>query len=149
VTPDGCHAVSGSNDRTLRIWDLESGQALRTLEGHTDGVSAVEVTPDGRHAVSGSSDQTLRIWDLDGGKEIAAFTGDNQMHSCAVTSDGRTIIAADGLGRLHSLRLVEACLTKPPPAESKLRLLYRKQQPTTLEKPMWGDDTKAPKLSGS
>ena len=55
VTPDGRRAVSASEDRTLRLWDLESGQTLRTLEGHTDWVNAVAVTPDGRRAVSASA----------------------------------------------------------------------------------------------
>jgi WD40 repeat protein len=50
VTQDGRRAVSGSNDRTVRLWDLKSGQILRTLTGHTDTISAVAVTPDGRHA---------------------------------------------------------------------------------------------------
>ena len=42
---------------TLKVWDLESGRLLRSLEGHTDGVNAVAITPDGRRVVSGSSDQ--------------------------------------------------------------------------------------------
>ena len=40
VTADGQRAVSASRDKTLKVWDLESGRALRTLEGHTDGVTA-------------------------------------------------------------------------------------------------------------
>ena len=67
VTPDGRRAVSASEDVTLRIWDLESGQLLRTLEGHLGGVE-VAVTPDGRRVVSGSKDKTLRVWDLESGQ---------------------------------------------------------------------------------
>ena len=63
VTPDGCTVVSGSADRTVRVWDLATGNA-RTLNGHTDSVRAVAVTPDGRTAVSGSDDRTVRVWDL-------------------------------------------------------------------------------------
>ena len=77
VTPDGRRAVSASGDRTLRLWDLESGQTIRTFEGHTDIVSAVAVTPDGHRAVSASYDRTLRLWDLESGKEIAASTGES------------------------------------------------------------------------
>jgi WD40 repeat protein len=43
---------SRKDDGTLRLWDLESGQTIRTLKGHTDLVNAVAVTPDGRRAVS-------------------------------------------------------------------------------------------------
>jgi WD40 repeat protein len=74
-TPDGHRAISGSFDRTLRVWDLESGQMLHTLEGHGGWVIAVAVTPDGRRAVSGSVDRTLRLWDLEGGKTIRALEG--------------------------------------------------------------------------
>ena len=65
MTPDGRCAVSGSEDQTVRVWDLRSGVCLRTLKGHSDTVSSVSVTPDGRRAVSGSFDRTLRVWDLE------------------------------------------------------------------------------------
>ena len=65
LTPDGRRAVSGSEDKTLRVWDVESGQCLRTLEGHTDMVLALSLTPDGRRVVSGSRDRTLRVWDVE------------------------------------------------------------------------------------
>ena len=47
LTPDGKRAVSASWDKTLKVWDLERGQVLRTLEGHTGFVTAVALTPDG------------------------------------------------------------------------------------------------------
>jgi hypothetical protein len=50
------------------------------------------------------------------------------MGSCAVTSDGRTIIAGDDSGRMHFLRLVEADETKPSIGDSKIVLLHRKEQ---------------------
>jgi WD40 repeat protein len=108
VTRDGRRVVSASSDATLRLWDLGTGQTLRTLQGHTDKVNAVAVRADGRRAVSGSSDATLRLWDLETGENIATFIGDGPMLNCAVTSDGRTIIAGDDSGRAHYLRLVEA-----------------------------------------
>jgi hypothetical protein len=70
VTPDGCQAISGSDDSTLKVWDLQRGEVLRTLGGHRGGVNAVAVTPDGRHVVSGSSDVTLKVWDLKRGVEL-------------------------------------------------------------------------------
>ena len=117
-----------SEDETLRLWDLESGQTIRTLEGHTDWVRAVAVTPDGRRAVSVSEDRTLRLWDLESGKEIVTFTGESDMRSCAVTSDGQTIIAGDELGRVHLLQLVEVDKTKATIGDTKIQLLHRKEQ---------------------
>ena len=44
----------GVKDRTLKIWDLDTGRALATVEGHADWVTACAVTPDGRRVVSAS-----------------------------------------------------------------------------------------------
>ena len=65
LLPDG-RALSASDDGTLRLWDLATGES-RVLEGHTGTVSALAVLPDGR-ALSGSSDGTLRLWDLESGE---------------------------------------------------------------------------------
>ena len=86
------------------------------------------VTPDSRHVISGSWDYTLRVWDLESGKELATFTGESEMHSCAVAPDGQTIIAGDRSGRVHFLRLVEADKTKPAIADTKIQLLQRKEE---------------------
>ena len=53
VTADGRRAVSASPDKTLKLWELDSGRELRTLTGHTSSVYAVAVTPDGQRAISG------------------------------------------------------------------------------------------------
>ena len=81
VTPDGRRAVSASDDKTLKVWDLESGRELRTLEGHSAWVNGVAVTPDGRRAVSASGDKTLKVWDLESGRELRTLEG----HSAWVT----------------------------------------------------------------
>ena len=56
--------MSGSRDKTLRIWDVQSGQEVCKLEGHSSVVRSVSFSPDGRQVVSGSSDKTVRIWDV-------------------------------------------------------------------------------------
>jgi WD40 repeat protein len=84
--------------------------------------------PDGRRAVSGSADRTLRLWDVESGEEIATFTGEDNIRTCAVAPDGRTIIAGDSFGRLHFLRLVEADETMLLPADRKIVLLHHKEQ---------------------
>jgi WD40 repeat protein len=73
VTPDGRFALSGSSDKTLRLWELATGACVHTFEGHTNQVIAVTVTPDGRFALSGSSDETLRLWELDWELDVAAY----------------------------------------------------------------------------
>ena len=46
VSPDGKYIVSGSDDKTVKVWSLETGQEVRTLSGHTDSVNAVAVSPE-------------------------------------------------------------------------------------------------------
>ncbi|KAF9490239.1 hypothetical protein BDN71DRAFT_1498685 [Pleurotus eryngii] len=63
-SPDGAQIVSGSSDKTIRIWDAGTGQQVGdALTGHEDWVRSVAFSPDGTKIVSGSSDRTIRIWD--------------------------------------------------------------------------------------
>ena len=106
VTPDGLKAVSASDDKTLKLWDLATGQELLTLTGHNYSVRAVSVTPDGLKAVSASYDKTLKLWDLATGKEIATFIGDSFMYSCAVSPNSLTIVAGDSSGKVHFISVI-------------------------------------------
>ncbi len=105
VTPDDKYVISGSSDKTLKLWELATGQELRTLTGHSSSVNAVTVTPDGKYVISGSDDNTLKLWDLATGECIATFTADYPIKCCAVAPDGRTIVAGDSSGKVHFLRL--------------------------------------------
>lgn len=69
-SPDGTRALSGSEDETVRLWNLASLTESRKLTGHTRAVMAVAFSPDGGLAVSGSEDNTLRLWDLETGEVI-------------------------------------------------------------------------------
>ncbi len=70
-SPDGKHVLSGSFDKTLRIWDASTGHPVgEPLEGHTDWVNAVAYSPDTKYIVSGSWDHTLRIWDATTGYPV-------------------------------------------------------------------------------
>jgi WD40 repeat protein len=55
--------VSGSYDKTVRIWDASTGAELNVLKGHTSWVNSVAISRDGMRIVSGSYDKTVRIWD--------------------------------------------------------------------------------------
>jgi WD40 repeat protein len=95
VSPDGRWAVSASHDKTLKVWDLNTGQVLRALEGHSSKVNAVAVSPDGRRAVSVSGDNTLKVWDLETGRELRTLEGhSNHVNGVAVSPDGRRAVSA-------------------------------------------------------
>jgi WD40 repeat protein len=95
VTPDGRYAISTSRDKTLKVWDLESGTELGILKGHSDSVNAVAVTPEGWYAVSASSDHTLKLWDLSQRIERRTFRGhSDKVNAVAVTPDGAHAISA-------------------------------------------------------
>ncbi|EKX31278.1 hypothetical protein GUITHDRAFT_52979, partial [Guillardia theta CCMP2712] len=67
--------VSGSDDKTLRVWDLESMEEKARLEGHSRWVTSVAMSKDGKTAVSGSWDETLRVWDLESMTQKACLEG--------------------------------------------------------------------------
>jgi len=62
--PDGKRIVSGTNARTLKVWDAQTGQETLTLKGHSEPVSSVSFSPNGKRIVSGSGDNTVKIWDI-------------------------------------------------------------------------------------
>jgi hypothetical protein len=87
--------ISASNDRTLKVWDIKSGQVLATLDQPEGAVTACAVTPDGRRVVSASNDKTLKIWDLETERVLVTLTGHRKhVTACTVTPDGQRVISA-------------------------------------------------------
>ena len=83
--------MSGSEDKTLKLWDAETGACLRTFAGHTGSVNACAYSADGRRLVSGSDDNTVKVWDAETGACLmtlhnlpegatATFVGDKLTH---------------------------------------------------------------------
>jgi WD40 repeat protein len=106
VLPDGCRALSASADKTLRLWDLASGETLRTLVGHTGVVGAVAVLADGSRALSGSFDNTLRLWNPATAESLAEYTADAPITCVAVAGD-ELMVACSADGRIHILEIRE------------------------------------------
>ena len=95
-SPNGRQVISGSSDRTIRIWDTETGSVIgEPLQGHTASVWSVAYSPDGRHIISGSFDKTIRIWDAETGAAVGnPLEGHTDtVWSVAYSPDGRHIIS--------------------------------------------------------
>ncbi len=93
-SPDGAKLVSASWDKTLRIWDVKSGQCDQTLIGNK-AVNACRFSPDGKRIVSGGYEKTLIIWDARTGEPIINLVGHSgKINSCQYSPDGKQIISA-------------------------------------------------------
>ncbi|MDB9449523.1 WD40 repeat domain-containing protein [Dolichospermum circinale] len=106
VTPDGKTVISGSYDKTIKIWDVETGTEKFTLTAHkySMSVDAIAVTPDGKTLISvlrhytidafDASDNTIKIWDLGTGTEKFTLEGhSSSVKAIVVTPDGKTVIS--------------------------------------------------------
>jgi len=113
---DGARLVSGSQDKSIKLWDTATGRLLRTLEGHADTVSSVAFSPDGTRVVSGSHDNTVKLWDAASGKVIRTLQGHRlSVTAVAFSPDGRHVVSAgsDGGGQDNVLRLWDAATGQP------------------------------------
>ncbi|MEW6496721.1 MAG: serine/threonine-protein kinase, partial [Cyanobacteriota bacterium] len=97
ITPDNQTLISGSEDNTIKIWQLSTGKLVRTLTGHTNWISSLAISPDGQTLVSGSGDNTIKIWQLQTGQLIRTLTGHSyDVNSLAMTPDGQTLVSGSG-----------------------------------------------------
>ena len=92
-SPDGKRVVTGSSDKTARIWNAQTGKPLRTLQGHSSYVTSVAFSPDGKRIVTGSDDHTARVWDAETGKPLQELHGHSDyVFSVAFSPDGKRIV---------------------------------------------------------
>ena len=95
-SPDDIHIVSGSEDKSLRLWNTKTGHPTGPpMTGHEKSIYSVAYSPDGKRIVSGSDDKTLRLWDIETGKPIGEpLKGHTEgVYSVAFSPDGKRIVS--------------------------------------------------------
>jgi len=93
-TPDGLVLVSGSSDRTIKLWRAEDGALLRTLSEHTGAVLSIACSPDGQILASGSDDQSIKLWRVADGTVVRSIPEPNRVDSVAFSPDARRCFRA-------------------------------------------------------
>lgn len=92
LSPDGKHALSGSVDNSVRLWDVNTGKELMSFKNHTKQVWSVAFVPHTKYVVSGSWDATVRMWDTTTGKEVHIFYHPVDVNGLAISKDGKWML---------------------------------------------------------
>ncbi|KAF5367685.1 hypothetical protein D9758_009894 [Tetrapyrgos nigripes] len=94
LSADGQRVVSQSDDKTIQIWNVETGEEEKKLEGHSGWVTSVAFSADGQRVVSGSFDKTIRIWNVETGEEEKKLEGHSDwVRSVAFSADGQRVVS--------------------------------------------------------
>ena len=96
VTADTMNLVSGSGDKSIRMWDEDSLNEKHCLFGHKDAVTSLAVSPDNMFVVSGSMDKTVRVWDLNEQAEIATFKETKPVRAVELSRDCKFLYTTHG-----------------------------------------------------
>ena len=126
-SPDGKTIVSGSWDRTIRLWDAHTNKLIHTLLVESTSyeylgtVSSVAFSPDGKTIASGGGSDTILLWDVNTGKHILKLTRAGCSETVAFSPDGNTLISGGDEYqhtirfwniKLHSVRHLISCLQR-------------------------------------
>lgn len=93
---NGKHIASGSGDRTVRVWDIETAQEVLNLSIE-DGVTTVAISPTGEYVAAGSLDKSVRVWDSRNGYLVERLDGadghKDSVYSVAFAPNGRSLVS--------------------------------------------------------
>lgn len=93
-SPNGKVVVTGSLDRTIKLWDAATGKEIKTLAGHNEQVLAVAVNPSSQLLASGSSDRTVKLWTMPSDDPTRIFAHADEVNALAISPDGKLLAGA-------------------------------------------------------
>jgi WD40 repeat protein len=105
-SPDGLRIVACSDDATLSVWDVRTGERVHDMRGHDGAVTDCAFSSDGHWIASASADRTLMLWDARTGAPARTLVGHTAaVQSCAFSPDGHWLVSA---GADRTLKLWDA-----------------------------------------
>jgi WD40 repeat protein len=99
ISADAKFLVSGSQDQTIRVWNLATGELVHTLKGHRDTVNTVALSPDEQIIASGSADKTIKLWHLQSGELLGTFTGHTHTVTALSFTDSGEMLVSGSLDK--------------------------------------------------
>ena len=94
ISSDGKYLVSGSEDETVKLWNITNQSLVHTFEGNQDNVDTVAISSDGKYLVSGGGDKTVKLWDITKQSLAHTFEGhQDNVNSVAISSDGKYLVS--------------------------------------------------------
>ncbi|MEG5163801.1 serine/threonine protein kinase [Microcoleus sp. AT3-A2] len=103
ISPDGKTFASNSSGNCSKLWNLHTGELIRTFSADSGAVYCVAISPHGKILASGSSDQQIKLWNVETGQEISTLRGHSGLiRSLAFSPDGETLVSGSGD---HTIRL--------------------------------------------
>lgn len=119
-SPDGANLASGSADKTVKIWSIESGEATATLGGHKDWVTSLAFAHGGKTLISSTYSGDAQLWEIPSGREWGQLVGHVGAIWCVrVSPTDPLFVATAGQDNTVKLWKLPAEIPPAPPAEEK------------------------------
>jgi transcription initiation factor TFIID subunit 5 len=111
--PNMRYLLTGSSDRTMRMWDTASGKCVRVFTGHSAAIRSIAISHSGKYLASAGDDKTIRLWDIAQGTCVTPMAGhENAIYSLDFSWDDRLVISG---GADNSVRVWNAAATLADP----------------------------------